>query len=630
MRHSNIPRLTAILLAMAVSSFTTSFAQGQEASKSPPRNPAVLVPDFTIATPQSLSGPVVNLDDADVRSSSHSDYELLKTAIQKVKKIHASLLLIPNRTYHIQAPRELPATAAIIDFSGFKDLVIDGNGAKFVFVDIQHSAAVRLAHDERIVLKNLTIDWAPIQAYPGVLSRVTNPESNQQSTLLIIDNNYPINPSSAPSFTGLMQFDTAKREYHETTKPNYAHFFPNAEKGISHRPRHLNGQTFLLPKDDRLNLIGEGSQVLATLRDNVVHAIEITRGSSDITLEHVNVYSSPGSGIVAINAGRGLHLNHCKVTRKPDAELDKGEQPRLISTLSDAIDVIATEGNTLIEDCEISHEADDGINIRGLVRRFDSLAGDARSIRVRESNPDAFKINDPLSFYSSDQFEWLGSTRIESAHFAAGTDSIRLADPFPASIPADQMLVGNDRISSRNFILRNNHFHHNKNRGILIRGGVGLVESNVVEYTSASGIQLGSENTSFLEGPPVNHVTVRNNRISHTNRSDSLDRADPTKFPAALMVYAAVGKQIIKAPIHQNIVIEGNTFSNVPGMAMLVASTKNSYITNNKIVQSNQASYGNRLIDRVSIRIYGSTAVHSSGNQFELPTTVRHIVSDNR
>ena len=155
----------------------------------------------------------------------------------------------------------------------------------------------------------------------------------------------------------------------------------------------LGTRDLFSPRINHFNQQARGRQtVVATLRNNNVAAILVDGGSSNIALENISVFSSPGSGIRhVINAGKGFRITHCAITRRPDNQIVSGENSRLISTAADAINFIATEGDILVENNDIGFEADDGINIRGMLSRVEHVARDDRTFNLEEPNTNAYR-----------------------------------------------------------------------------------------------------------------------------------------------------------------------------------------------------------------------------------------------
>jgi parallel beta-helix repeat protein len=554
------------------------------------------------------SSVTVSLDDPDVKRNADSDWALFKNAIAKLKSVHATRLVIPKRVYSVKADAGISLNDAVINLNDLNDVSIEGNGAELDFQDINVHAGIRIGHSNRIAIQGLIIDWTPTLAYPGTLVH------EGTTNIFVVDKAFPIDVDSIPAFTTLFQFDLQKRRHLEANQPWYDRML-GCPQNPARCAKYLGQQRFELPRDGAIDALPPNSTMVATLRSNNLGALIVDNGSSDITLRDVTVYGSPGVALSVINAGGGFHLQKVVVTRKPDNLLSNGEQPRLISVAADAINFISTQGNILIEDSEVAYEADDGINIRGRMSEARPFQDNPQTLELTQADPSAFVAGDALDIRNEGTMAFVAKSHIRSVQKSPSGTFVVTLDSKPDIAPGTKLFVVSERLSSGNYVIRNCNFHDNKNRGILLRGGPGLVVNNKVSGTTSSGIQLGAEfSGNFAEGPPIHDVLVTQNTVSDTNRGDYAVNLGSQKYPAAIMAYVT-DNHSYQGPENENLRIEDNTVSHVPGMGIFIASSLNATVSNNTLQDINLKSYGDSKMTDVAIYVTQSAKISVERNR---------------
>jgi hypothetical protein len=112
----------------------------------------------------------------------------------------------------------------------------------------------------------------------------------------------------------------------------------------------------------------------------------------------------------------------------------------------------------------------------------------------------------------------------------------------------------------KNVVIRQNQFHDNRARGILMGGSDALVENNVIERVTMEAILVSAGTDPWYEGPGAQHVEINANTISDVNRFPAV----PT-FPSAISAGLSISAGHVGAigsPI-QDINVNGNSFKNV-------------------------------------------------------------------
>lgn len=96
------------------------------------------------------------------------------------------------------------------------------------------------------------------------------------------------------------------------------------------------------------------------------------------------------------------------------------------------------------------------------------------------------------------------------------------AVPQPLT-PGDDLLIFNRAYDSRNIVIRNSSFHHNRARGILLLARDVTVENNLFRHHEMEAIKIETGyGPAWCEGYGASNIVVRGNPVS--NRCISVER----------------------------------------------------------------------------------------------------------
>jgi hypothetical protein len=167
------------------------------------------------------------------------------------------------------------------------------------------------------------------------------------------------------------------------------------------------------------------------------------------------------------------------------------------------------------------------------------------------------------------------------------------ADQLPDHLPTDAILFDH-RYGSHNCIIKNCYFHENRARGILCNTADWLIEGNRFFHNQFSAMLLIADiGPSWSEGFGARNVIIRDNRFDSVNAIGSNDGA-------VIALSATSNGWVTPYPLVENVLLEHNTFREMPGPAIEAASFKNLVIRQNTIVNEAQAPLSLKM--RGSIR----------------------------
>jgi hypothetical protein len=373
------------------------------------------------------------------------------------------------------------------------------------------------------------------------------------------------------------------------------------------RPRDLKlvaPRTFVSPDFESLP---QGAGVIVRHFVYTANAFTVDAGCSDVTFDGVTIYGAPGEGFVVWNTDRGFRIANCTIGRRPGTN-------RVCSTTADGANFNNVRGDIVIENCDFSSQGDDAVNIHATWMGARARV-DARTVEI-----DRFDSYNPIDVGDTLRFVRRGTLGEYATRTVA---SVRSLTPrvywvtFDAALPpnlAPGDLVANLSRSSARFAIRNNVFHDNRARGMLVQSPDGVVENNRVERSQMAALQVTASVTDFYEGPGTGPLLVRNNTFVGCNYS----LFGPfLKMPnmACVNVTAAVRDGMSRVAVHRDIRIEGNVVVDTPGLAFLVSSCEGVTLANNTVERANTRPWSeqatgeaNNTVERANTRPWSEQA----------------------
>jgi Right handed beta helix region len=280
-------------------------------------------------------------------------------------------------------------------------------------------------------------------------------------------------------------------------------------------------------------------------------------GCRNVTVEHVRVTSAPGMGFLFSNGGSNLTLRDNVIEPQCAPHCSRPEP----SITADAAHFSGVAGNITLERNNFGWQGDDAVNITGLLipaRAEPAADSSGRWLSVDaqwRSRAAPLTAGSKLLLFDHG-LSALGQAEILSVE--ASTGRIKVSQ-LPPATAAELILAGADTVPKQ-VVIRNNTFHDNRARGLLIGASDALIEHNVIERVTAEAILIPADTGPWYEGPGAQNVTIKDNQISDVNRY-----ADARNYPSAISAAVSTGgdnTQPVGTPI-RHIRVEGNTFTHV-------------------------------------------------------------------
>ncbi len=557
-----------------------------------------------ITSPNLAVNPsVVRLTDPDIREvyETQGAFRMFQAAMNKVRATKAGILQMDGGTYVIEPPEGMSPDEVLLDISGVEDLLVEGNDTKLLFRSLRTGMSVgsSATTTKRIHLRNFSIDWADPLAFKGKI------QQTYDGTYLLLDGPEVKDLQQIPQITVIADYNFAAKKWgaindgkRQSVDRSYVY---EPETGpvpvASTEPGTLRFKfQEVLPA-----WVRDNTNVVATVRTPAA-GLQV-RVADDVTMENVSIYASPTIGFLGNNAGKGFRVVNSRVTRNPN------DPNRLVSTLGDGIHLIA-KSNVFIENNVVEFQGDDGLNVKGLYGTLDFVSDDKTMVKSTD-NLSALTVGDRILFADPETLRPLGeyqlTQKLGAGRNGCPSNATKVCLKFSEALPSEVTvgtLMSNLSNASTPFIVRGNTFRNNRGRAMLIHTGPGIVENNKAAGQTYGGIFLITETNHYLLGPAPSDVTVRNNQITNVGfwtdqrLQSTLSAIGGGITPmAGIVVEARVElnpyTQITISPerVFRDILIEGNTVTGVPGLALFVSSSKNVTIRGNTFTGTNKWSF---------------------------------------
>ena len=493
----------------------------------------------------------------------------------------------------------LPAGTHRIDrgirLSELRGFTFDGGGSTLVFTNLRDGGfAVRDCVG--LTLRNFTVDFDPL---PFTQATVESVNRETGEVFFALHEGYP---DLAPHYLGgrALAFSPETLKWKTSTPDLYA----NEARALDPRRGVL---VFSPEKKATLETIAPGDYLALDFRNSRSVRIE---DCQDIRVENVTFWSAPSIAVIC-RFMDGENTFSYTIERGP---LPPGARiPRLLSVSADGLNYAYARRGPVIENCRFSFMGDDSVNLHGIAFYVGRVDGNVVYL-LRPYPEEAFtgiiRPGDEVLGLASDSFDVKGSSRVKSFSVEANPseDFSELASRVWTSraVKAGKLTVYRlelegsaglnpgdfleiPAIAAPGYVIRNNHFHDHRGRGLRLMSSEGLVENNVLEDIKQAAITLGPEFTFFREAGWIRDVTIRNNIIRRVG-FDPVTHLPQTYAPGAIAVFHRGETPEAPRPAmrHRNIKILGNRIEETGGPAVHIAQACDVEVAGNPIGATNQ------------------------------------------
>lgn len=534
---------------------------------------------FYIARPNGKSCRSVNASDFGVSTAADDNYSAFCKAIEYCKAN-------PNITLKVDGGKYYFRTDKSIMLNGLKNVLIDADGAQFIFENPNY---FHIVNCNCIEIRGLGITWNLDVSRLASLVKIRNASKESHSFEIEFTE---LNEVSADiPIMAFTKYDpeTLTPGTRQDFKENYVYQFPGSIKTVEKTGHNVLKVTH----DGSLDNYTDGEVYL--LRHHVYggNAFNVYN-TSNITFSGIKLYAVAGMGWLIENRSEHFQLLGCVIGLDPEHDDNR------ISTTADGVHIANTNGKFRISGCDFSFMGDDDVNVHDNIATVtDKL--DEKTVEIY-TNANNFAAGD-TAIFSSKGFDRLGfSAEVTSVEGKKLTFDKELPDYI-----VKDCIVSNGSIDSGNYVISGNYFHENRARGLLLQSNNGLCENNRFYKIMANPIKVIMDISSglWLEGTGVNGLVIRNNSFVECN---------VVEWSAQISISTNIDGKSADSTLFYNITVENNSFDNFYGRLVDASNVSNLKICSNR-VNNKDGSYEARR-GRIIIR-QSCSRVTISNNEYK-------------
>ena len=534
---------------------------------------------FYIARPNEKSCRSVNASDFGMSTAADDNYSAFCKAIEYCKAN-------PNITLKVDGGKYYFRTDKAIMLDGLKNVLIDADGAQFIFENPNY---FHIVNCNCIEIRGLGITWNLDVSRLASLVKIRNASKESHSFELEFTE---LNEVSADiPIMAFTKYDpeTLTPGTRQDFKENYVYQFPGSIKTVEKTGHNVLKVTH----DGSLDNYTDGEVYL--LRHHVYGGNSFNvYNTSNITFSGIKLYAVAGMGWLIENRSEHFQLLGCVIGLDPEHDDNR------ISTTADGVHIANTNGKFRISGCDFSFMGDDDVNVHDNIATVtDKL--DEKTVEIY-TNANNFAAGD-TAIFSSKGFDRLGfSAEVTSVEGKKLTFDKELPDYI-----VKDCIVSNGSIDSGNYVISGNYFHENRARGLLLQSNNGLCESNRFYKTMANPIKVIMDISSglWLEGTGVNGLVIRNNSFVECN---------VVEWSAQISISTNIDGKSADSTLFYNITVENNSFDYFYGRLVDASNVSNLKICSNR-VNNKDGSYEARR-GRIIIR-QSCSRVTISNNEYK-------------
>lgn len=534
---------------------------------------------FYVARPNEKSCRSVNASDFGVSTAADDNYSAFCKAIEYCKAN-------PNITLKVDGGKYYFRTDKAIMLDGLKNVLIDADGAQFIFENPNY---FHIVNCDCIEIRGFGITWNLDVSRLASLVKIRNASKESHSFELEFTE---LNEVSADiPIMAFTKYDpeTLTPGTRQDFKENYVYQFPGSIKTVEKTGHNVLKVTH----DGSLDNYTDGEVYL--LRHHVYggNAFNVYN-TSNITFSGIKLYAVAGMGWLIENRSEHFQLLGCVIGLDPEHDDNR------ISTTADGVHIANTNGKFRISGCDFSFMGDDDVNVHDNIATVtDKL--DEKTVEIY-TNANNFAAGD-TAIFSNKGFDRLGfSAEVTSVEGKKLTFDKELPDYI-----VKDCIVSNGSIDSGNYVISGNYFHENRARGLLLQSNNGLCENNRFYKTMANPIKVIMDISSglWLEGTGVNGLVIRNNSFVECN---------VVEWSAQISISTNIDGKSADSTLFYNITVGNNSFDNFYGRLVDASNVSNLKICGNR-VNNKGGSYEARR-GRIIIR-QSCSRVTISNNEYK-------------
>ncbi len=509
---------------------------------------------FYIQRPKAEKMNVVNASDFGLSEENEDNFAAFQSALNYCSQHPQTRLVIDKGTYYFRSTNGL-------DANNCTDLLIEGNGAMFIFSSTGYKFFIK--NSDCVEIRNLNFDWNWDEIPLASVVTVQNSNPDADTIDFVFKNAEYCSESNRLMAITQCDPETYTFGAKYSSKEVYLYQDETNIKSVQKISDNTLRVTHNGCMDDFEN--GETYILRHYVYDGTIFSIRDY--SKNVTFDNISIYGSPGMAYICEGNCSHFQIINCFIGVNPEHK-DK----RSVSLGADAIHIVNTNGCFNISGCDISGMGDDAINVHDSLGYVSAVNGNTLTLIASAMRLEA---GDTLAF-KNDKFENTDVTaKIVSVKALERITKEVVVEALPESVTAGWTAY-NKECNSGNYVIRNNCFHENRARGLLLQSSNGLCENNRFYKTMAQAIKvvMDIEPTLWQEGTGVDNLIIRNNTFEKCNYSD---------WGSVIEIGTNIAGRSAETAVFTNIEISSNCFKDIPSMLIRTDNINGLVFTENTI-----------------------------------------------
>ena len=512
--------------------------------------------DFLVDSPRLAEEPAVCAAEFGMRPNCDDNAPALQAAIDFCREQGRGRLLIGPGVFHLR-------NTDYITLREMQDFLLDGRGAELIFHEPYFFLIDRCL---RIEVAGLTVDYSWDRGRIGSLVRVLASCPDTRTLTLEF-----FELETAEASITVSSFNPFDPVLLSPGVANAKEIWLSDPTVLTECTRPAPNQVTFRYTDGQLDALQAGEVYMATHLWQRRGCAFYINDSQHTTMTMNTIYSALGNGHLIAGASQYFRFNGVRIMLRPGSN-------RHVSTAADGIHIIQSLGYCLIEHCDFSFMGDDCVNIHDCHFSVREQRGDRELLL---DNGAYGQPDDRLELLAPD-FSPVGAalTLDSYENLPSGGGVLRTKEPIPEGLAEGAYLV-NRSFGSTNYIIRDNYFHENRARGLLLQCGGGRVEHNRFYRQQGASIYVMCETLEGLwyEGSGVDGLTVERNLFYDCNCAD---------WSSVIDIAAIIKDNTSLWPLYRNIRIAHNQFMKFPGRVLLAATATDVEFKHNRMYMADK------------------------------------------
>lgn len=503
---------------------------------------------FYIERPVAEALREVNASSFGLSEENEDNFSAFQNALNYCSLNPGTRLVIDKGTYYFRSTDGL-------DINNCKELLIEGNGATFVFSSPGYKIFVR--NSDCVEIRDLKVDWDWDESPLASVVTIKNADSDRNTVELVFKNKEYCDENCR--MQAITQCDPENYTFgaKHSSKESYLYQDADSIKAVE----KISDDTLRVTHNGAMDSFENGEKYI--LRHYVYDGtiFSLRDNSKNVTFNNISIFSSPGMAYICEG-----NCSHFQIIDNFIGAAPEYKDKRCVSLCADAIHIVNTDGCFNISGCDISGMGDDCINVHDGLGFVKEVNGNTLTLTAS-----AMRLNagDTLGFKNE---------KFENTKLTAEITSVKSIDWITHEVTLNNVPDGvkegyvaySKECNSGNYVIRDNYFHENRARGLLLQSSGGLCENNRFYKTMAQAIKvvMDIEPSLWQEGTGVDNLIIRNNTFEKCNFSD---------WGSVIEVGTNIAGKTAETAVFTNIEISSNTFTDIPSM-LLRANNVNGFI----------------------------------------------------